>query len=68
MFELSLELSPIKTVNERSATSFLLIGSMCVGVALFVYWGFEILFETLMLTQGDRIIQSLLWSLYHIRN
>ena len=64
MFELTLELNSLKTVHERSATSFIMIGGICVAAALFMYWLMSIVFQAIMLTQGSKLIQNLMYGLY----
>lgn len=46
MFELALELAPLKIIHDRAATSFLFMGGICAAVALFVYSIMNVLFST----------------------
>ena len=50
MFEITLELSPIKAVYIREKVSYLTMGGLIVSVALFIFYIFESLFEIIKRT------------------
>jgi len=64
MFELSLELAPLKVVHQRTATSFLFLCAVVAGGAIFLYWVMNVFYSAFSLTQGSMLAQSLLWNLY----
>ena len=45
MFEITLELSPIKSVYTREKVSYLVMGGLIVSVSLFIFYMVELLFE-----------------------
>ena len=45
MFEITLELSPIKAVYTREKVSYLVMGGLIVSVSLFIFYMVELLFE-----------------------
>lgn len=67
MFEVALELAPLKSVDERVVTSFLFIGGICIAVAGFIHWALELIFQTIMFTQGSKLIQNMMLGLYQVR-
>ena len=64
MFELSMELSPLKRVHERAATSFLFLAAIMMGGAIFIYLFLDMFYRTFSMTQGSQLAQTMLWSLY----
>ena len=45
MFEITLELSPVKAVYTREKVSYLVMGGLIVSVSLFIFYMVELLFE-----------------------
>ena len=45
MFEITLQLSPIKAVYTREKVSYLVMGGLIVSVSLFIFYMVELLFE-----------------------
>ena len=67
MFAATLELHPLKLIEERVQTSFIVLVAIIVGSTLFFYWLLERFFSMMSLTQGNNAIQTLLWGLYQVR-
>lgn len=67
LYELRLELNPLKTIYQRVHTSFLYLCAILAGAAICIYWALDLIFQLIISTQGDAVKQALLWGLYQIR-
>lgn len=55
LYELRLELNPLKTVYQRVHTSFLFLCAIVAGAAICIYWALDMVFQLIISTQGDAV-------------
>ena len=67
MFNMTMELSPVRGIYIRERTSILYLGGLFVAVSLLMYHLLDFLFGIVKATQGSGVLQALLWGLYQTR-
>ena len=50
LFETTIELSPVKTIHERSHQSLFVVGALIAGASIMLYWMLDVIFVLIMAT------------------